>query len=78
MSGFWSGWVIFLAVLTIGISVALFVGGMRVKLPTQADGTTGHDWDGVREGVRNLRQSGLIKVRSGITSLEEIEAVTNE
>jgi type IV pilus assembly protein PilB len=30
------------------------------------------------EGVRDLRQSGLIKVRSGITSLEEIEAVTNE
>ena len=31
-----------------------------------------------REGVRNLRQSGLIKVKSGITSLEEIEACTNE
>lgn len=54
MSGFWLAWVIVLAVLTIGISVSLFVGGMRVKLPTQADGTTGHDWDGIREGVRNL------------------------
>ncbi|HXR56342.1 MAG TPA: type IV-A pilus assembly ATPase PilB [Casimicrobiaceae bacterium] len=31
-----------------------------------------------REGVRNLRQSGLLKVKSSITSLEEIEAVTNE
>jgi len=31
-----------------------------------------------REGVRDLRQSGLIKVKAGITSLEEIEAVTNE
>ena len=31
-----------------------------------------------REGVRNLRQSGLLKVKSGATSLEEIEAVTNE
>ena len=31
-----------------------------------------------REGVRNLRQSGLIKVKGGTTSLEEIEAVTNE
>ena len=30
------------------------------------------------EGVRDLRQSGLLKVRSGLTSLEEIEAVTNE
>jgi type IV pilus assembly protein PilB len=31
-----------------------------------------------KEGVRNLRQSGLLKVKQGITSLEEIEAVTNE
>ena len=30
------------------------------------------------EGVRDLRQSGLLKVKAGITSLEEIEAVTNE
>ncbi|CAG0949023.1 putative type II secretion system protein HxcR [Burkholderiales bacterium] len=31
-----------------------------------------------KEGIRNLRQSGLLKVKSGVTSLEEIEAVTNE
>ncbi len=31
-----------------------------------------------KEGVKNLRQSGLIKVKAGITSLEEVEAVTNE
>jgi type IV pilus assembly protein PilB len=31
-----------------------------------------------REGIRDLRQSGLLKVKAGITSLEEIEAVTNE
>ncbi|MGI8895228.1 MAG: type IV-A pilus assembly ATPase PilB [Casimicrobiaceae bacterium] len=31
-----------------------------------------------REGFRNLRQSGLLKVKAGITSLEEIEAITNE
>ncbi len=31
-----------------------------------------------REGIRNLRQSGLVKVKNGVTSLEEIEAVTNE
>ncbi len=30
------------------------------------------------EGVRTLRQSGLLKVRQGLTSLEEILAVTNE
>lgn len=31
-----------------------------------------------REGIRDLRQSGLLKVRQGLTSLEEVEAVTNE
>ena len=31
-----------------------------------------------REGIKDLRQSGLRKVKAGLTSLEEIEAVTNE
>ena len=31
-----------------------------------------------KEGVRTLRESGLIKVKQGVTSLEEIIAVTNE
>ena len=31
-----------------------------------------------REGVRDLRQSGLLKVRSGMTTLEELISVTNE
>jgi type IV pilus assembly protein PilB len=31
-----------------------------------------------KDGVKNLRQSGLLKVKQGMTSLEEIEAVTNE
>ena len=31
-----------------------------------------------KEGVKDLRQSGLLKVKAGITSLEEIEAITNE
>jgi len=30
-----------------------------------------------REGVLDLRQAGLLKVKSGLTSLEEVEAVTN-
>ena len=30
------------------------------------------------EGVRDLRESGLVKVKQGVTSLEEIIAVTNE
>lgn len=31
-----------------------------------------------REGVPDLRSSGLRKVKAGITSLEEVESVTNE
>jgi type IV pilus assembly protein PilB len=31
-----------------------------------------------KEGVRSLRQSGLHKVKLGLTSLEEVVAVTNE
>ena len=31
-----------------------------------------------REGIPDLRQSGLRKVKQGVTSLEEVEAVTNE
>jgi type IV pilus assembly protein PilB len=30
------------------------------------------------EGVRDLRQSGLVKVRAGLTTLEEVISVTNE
>jgi type IV pilus assembly protein PilB len=32
----------------------------------------------LKEGVRTLRQSGLVKVRAGMTTLEEIINVTNE
>jgi type IV pilus assembly protein PilB len=31
-----------------------------------------------RDGVRDLRQSGLSKVKAGITTLEEVISVTNE
>ena len=31
-----------------------------------------------REGVKDLRQSGLLKVKQGLTSIAEVEAVTNE
>jgi type IV pilus assembly protein PilB len=30
------------------------------------------------EGVRDLRQSGLVKVKQGSTTLEEVIAATNE
>lgn len=56
MSGFWSGWVKFLVVLNLGITVVLFVWALRIKIPTQADGTTGHVWahGALREAVRKL------------------------
>ncbi|MDE2402203.1 MAG: type IV-A pilus assembly ATPase PilB [Burkholderiales bacterium] len=31
-----------------------------------------------REGVRDLREAGLVKVKAGLTSLEEVISVTNE
>jgi type IV pilus assembly protein PilB len=31
-----------------------------------------------RDGVRDLRQSGLLKVKQGVTSLAEVLACTNE
>jgi len=42
--------------------------GNAMQLATQAK----------KEGVNDLRQSGLIKVRNGLTSLEEINRVTKE
>jgi type IV pilus assembly protein PilB len=31
-----------------------------------------------QEGVRSLRRTGLLKVKRGLTSIEEVLAVTNE
>ncbi|MEI6737915.1 MAG: type IV-A pilus assembly ATPase PilB, partial [Pseudomonadota bacterium] len=42
--------------------------GTAIDIADQAD----------REGVADLRHSGLRKVKAGVTSLEEIESVTNE
>lgn len=56
MNSFWSGWIMFLVVLNMGITFFLFLWGQRVKIPVQPDGTSGHVWaHGVlREGVRKL------------------------
>ena len=44
-----------------------------------ADGTgTGHRGASPPEGVRDLRQSGLVQVRIRVTSLEEVIAATND
>ena len=31
-----------------------------------------------RDGVKDLRESGLLKVKQGLTTLEEVLGVTNE
>ncbi len=31
-----------------------------------------------KDGVRDLRQSGLLKVKQGMTSIEEVLSCTNE
>ena len=56
MSGFWSGWVIFLLLVNLGLVLFLFVWAQRVKIHAEPDGTSGHVWaHGVlREGIRNL------------------------
>jgi len=43
-------------------------GGNSIQLADQAQ----------KEGINDLRQSGLVKVRAGLTSLEEINRVTKE
>lgn len=56
MSTFWSWWVMVLIVLNLGISFFLFLWGPHAKIPTLADGTTGHVWahGTIREGMRPL------------------------
>jgi len=33
---------------------------------------------GQKDGVRNLRQSGLVKVKHGLTSVDEVLGCTND
>lgn len=54
--------------ITDEISRIIMKNGTAVDIADQAK----------REGVKDLRQSGLLKVKAGLTSLEEVEAVTNE
>lgn len=62
MSAFWSWWVMGLIVFNLGISFFLFLWAPRVKIPTVADGTTGHVWaHGVlREGLHPLPRWWLL------------------
>ena len=54
--------------ITEEIQKIILAGGNALQIAKQAE----------IEGVRNLRQSGLRKVRQGMTSIEEVLACTNE
>jgi type IV pilus assembly protein PilB len=54
--------------ITEAIQVIILANGSALDIARQAQ----------RDGVRDLRQSGLIKVRAGLTTLEEVITVTNE
>ncbi len=54
--------------VTEAIQNIILKGGSSIEIAQQAQ----------REGVKNLRQSGLLKVRQGMTSLEEVLGCTNE
>lgn len=56
MSNFWSGWVVFFVVLNLALVVFLFIFALRVRIPVDKDGSTGHIWaHGVlREGLHRL------------------------
>ncbi|MGS5088654.1 type IV-A pilus assembly ATPase PilB [Hydrogenophaga sp. A37] len=54
--------------ITEEIQRIILKGGSALDIAQQA----------TREGVRSLRESGLLKVRQGMTSLEEVLSVTNE
>jgi type IV pilus assembly protein PilB len=54
--------------ITEAIQHIILRGGSSIEIAQQAQ----------RDGVRNLRQSGLLKVKQGVTSLEEVLGCTNE
>jgi type IV pilus assembly protein PilB len=54
--------------ITEAIQRLILTNGSAVDLAEQAR----------REGVRDLRQSGLVKVKLGVTTLEEVIAATND
>jgi MSHA biogenesis protein MshE len=54
--------------VTEDIGAIIMRGGNQLDIEKQAR----------KEGVPDLRQAGLMKIKAGVTSLEEIEAATNE
>ncbi len=54
--------------ITESIAHIILEGGSAMQIAEQA----------AKDGIRDLRQSGLRKVKSGVTSLEEINRVTKD
>jgi type IV pilus assembly protein PilB len=54
--------------ITEALQHIILKGGSSIEIAAQAQ----------REGVKNLRQSGLLKVKQGVTTLEEVLGCTNE
>jgi type IV pilus assembly protein PilB len=54
--------------ITEGIRQIVLAGGGASEIAAQAK----------KEGIRDLRQSALLKYRQGVTSMAEVEATTNE
>lgn len=62
----------------IGIFEVLPVTESIAKIILNGGNSTDIEEQAVKDGVVNLRQSGLRKVKEGLTSLEEIDRVTSE
>jgi len=62
----------------LGIYQAMPISDEIQRLILNQGSSTDLSEQAAREGVRDLRQSGLVKVKLGVTSLEEVLASTNE
>jgi cytochrome c oxidase cbb3-type subunit 3 len=54
MSPFWSAWVMVLSAFNLAFALFMFVWAQYVRIPSEPDGTSGHVWGALREGVRKL------------------------
>ena len=62
----------------VGIYQVMPISEEIQKIILNAGSATDIAAQAAREGVRDLRMAGLLKVRAGMTSLEEVISVTNE